>query len=859
MSPQLSAPWFLLLAIPIIAFTYVLWRRADLHLSQGRRLAALIIRLAILTLVVLGLAGLSLRIPQNRLAVIYVADLSASDVRDRSAMESFINQSSAARPAGDLNGVVTVGGTASVEQPPLAQSGFGQFQTQVQPDSTNLEAGLELAGAVIPSGYRRRVVLLSDGRQNVGDAHLAAGILSSRGMRVDVVPQRIRGGPDVRVDGVSLPQSVRQGERFTLTVHLQSNEVTPAHLDFERDSALIGTRTLTLRSGASSVSLSQGPLKPGFHSYTIHVSATVDTQPQNNVGSGFTIVGGPPRILVIASHPADATDVVADLRSTGLSVRLEQPGNVVPTLDSLQHYSSVVIVDTSADELGGPLMDQLIPYTRDLGHGLVVIGGQRAFGLGGYGNTPLNQILPVQMNIPQRKELPTVGVALIVESLESPLPVNISKEAAKGVLQLLGEQDKVAINDAGGETPSGWVVSLRPARNKPAIAEAIDGMTPGDPNSYRPFLTESANALAHAGTRLKHIIILGDGDAYDTGYAELAKQIRRRGITISAVGTNEGGPRDVHTLKTIAGNGGGRYYHADDVANVPKIFLHEAQTVARSGVVHSTFVPRVVASTSGLLSSGSLPVLTGYVATTPKARAETVLISPKSDPVLATWQFGLGRTVAWTSDASGLWTRSWLRSHETEHFWSALVRSTLPAIAQHLLPVTTSAHGVTGQVTVDTPPSLGGQPLVTAHVGGPGGQHLDLTLQPSSPGHYMGTFPARREGTYFVNVTARGGGHAAAGEGGLDMAYPAEFAESGTDTPFLLGLARAGGGSVLTDPAGAWTGNVPPAYDQQSLAFALWLISALLFPVDIALRRLVVSGRDLRRLRDAVLPHRSAA
>jgi hypothetical protein len=450
-------------------------------------------------------------------------------------------------------------------------------------------------------------------------------------------------------------------------------------------------------------------------------------------------------------------------------------------------------------------------------------------------------------------------VALIVESLEAPLPVDISKAAAKGVLQLLGEQDKVAVNDAGGISASGWVVSLRPARNKPAIAAAIDGMSPSDPNSYRSFLLQAANALSHAGTRLKHIILLGDGDASDTGYATVAQQIRQRGITISTVGTNEGGPRDVQTLKTIAHNGGGHYYHADDVTNVPKIFLHEAQTVARSGVVHTTFVPRAVASTSGLLPSGSLPSLSGYVATTPKDRAETVLISPKSDPVLATWQFGLGRTIAWTSDASGLWTKYWLRSHTTQHFWSSLVRSTLPVVAQHLLPVSTSSHGVQGRVAVAAPASLGNQPRVSARVSGPGKEHLTVELQPSSPGHYTGVFPAARQGAYFVNVTAQGSGHALTGEGGLDVAYPAEFAVSGTDMRFLRDLAFAGHGSILPDPVAAWDGNVPAVYDQQSLTFVLWLVAALLFPIDIAIRRLVVSSRDLRRLRDAVLPNRRAA
>jgi uncharacterized membrane protein len=859
MIPQFEHALLALLVFPLGALTYWIWRRAYPHLSQRRRVAALAIRLIILALVVLGLAGLSLQIPQNRLAVVYVADLSASDSRDRSGMQTFIDQSSSARPRDGLSGVVTAGGNAAVEQPPLPISGFGQFGTQVQGDSTNLESGLELAGAVLPNGYRRRVVLLSDGRQNVGDALLAARILSSRGIRVDVVPQSVRSGPDVRVDGVSLPQSLRQGERFSLTVTLHSNVRTHAALDLERDSTLLETRRVSVRRGTTALSLPQRPLKPGFHSFTVHIAPQADTQPQNNVGSGFTIVGGPPRVLVIAARPSEAANVVYDLRSAGLGSDLRPPSAVVPSLDWLQHYASVVIVDTSADELGGALMNQLVPYTRDLGHGVVVIGGQRSYGLGGYGNTPLEHILPVSMNIPQRKDLPTVGVVLIVESLEAPLPVNLSKAAAKGVLQLLGEQDKIGVNDAGGETASGWVISVRPAVNKPSIAQQIDGMTPGDPNTYRPYLIEAADALQHAGTRLKHIILLGDGDAYDEGYPQLVRDIRRRGITISTVGTNEGGQRDASTLKAIARAGGGKYYHADDVTNVPKVFLHEAQTVARSGVVHTTFVPRVISSVPGLTNSGALPPLTGYVATTPKDRAETVLVSPKFDPVLATWQYGLGRTVAWTSDASGLWTRSWLPSTSTRHFWTALVRSTLPAVSQRQLYVTTASSGATGRVSVETPGSLGSQPSVIAHVGAPNRQRVAVTLQQSAPGRFSGSFPASQQGAYFINVVARGSGHTLTGQGGLDVAYPPEYAVNGTDMRFLHAVARAGGGAVLSDPRRAWSENAPAVYDQEPLTFVLWLLATLLFPVDIAIRRLVVSRRDLRRLRDAIRPSRRAA
>lgn len=859
MAPLFVTPTALLLLVPLGVATIWMWRQAYPHLSRERRVAALCVRLAIITLVVLGIAGLSMRIPEQRMAVVYVADLSASDARDRSAMQNFIDQSTRSRPGDGLSGVVSVGGNAAVEQPPLPITGFGSFGTRVSRGSTDLERGIELASGIIPDGYRRRVVVLSDGRQNAGNALLAASILASRGTRVDVVPQTVRSGPDLRITSVSLPHSLSPAEHFRLQVHLQSNSPMIGTLDVERDGTLLGTRRIRVPRGATTVSIPQRSLRPGFHTFTAHVTSRVDTQLQNNVGTAFTIVGGPPRILVVAARPAEARNVVADLKATGLATNLRSPSQLVPSLDWLQRYSSAVIVNTSADALGNAFMAQLVPYTRDLGHGLVVIGGQQAYGLGGYGNTPLDQILPVHMNIPQRKDLPTVGVVLIVESLEAPLPVNLSKEAAKGVLQLLGEQDKIAVNDAPGDGTSGWILSLRPAVDKPGIGSAIDSMTPGDPSSYSPYLRSAAQVLARAGTRLKHIILLGDGDAYDENYVQLARSIKSRGITISTVGTNEGGPRDAATLRTIARYGGGKYYHADDVANVPKIFLHEAQTVARSGVVPGSFTPRAVSLAPGVPDAGQMPTLSGYVATTPKSRAEMILVSKKFDPVLATWQYGLGRTVAWTSDASGLWTRAWLRAHATRHFWSTLVRSSLPTVSQRQLFVSTALHGPAAAVGVQTPPALGSHPQVQARIGVPGGRPLRLALQPSAPGRFSGTFSAVRQGSYPIHVTARGAGHALTGEGGLDVAYPPEYAGTGTDRHFLRRLARAGHGALLDSPEGAWTNNVPAVYAEEPLAAILWLIAAVLFPVDIALRRLALSRRDLLRIREAMRPSRRAA
>jgi hypothetical protein len=254
----------------------------------------------------------------------------------------------------------------------------------------------------------------------------------------------------------------------------------------------------------------------------------------------------------------------------------------------------------------------------------------------------------------------------------------------------------------------------------------------------------------------------------------------------------------------------------------------------------------------------AMPALDGYIATTLKPRAEMVLASSKMDPVLAGWQFGLGRAVAWTSDAAGLWSRDLVRNPRANRFWSDVIGWTLPAGNANQLYVSTSRAGGQGRVVVDVPASLGAAPRVDARVSGPAGG-MTIELQPASPGRFSGAFPATRPGTYFVTVDARGASHAAGGEGGLDVAYPDEYRVGGTNRAILQSIAQAGGGSVFSSPSAAWRDALPAAYQQHSLTPILWLIALLLLPIDIATRRLVLTRRDLEALKEAIARRRAPA
>jgi uncharacterized membrane protein len=846
-----DSPIFLLLLIPAVAASVLFWRNGFVNLSRNRARVALGIRLVLLALIVLGLAGMSLDLGQSRQAAVIVADLSSSDSRDSTQMQQFINKVALTRSGADRLGVVTFGREATVEQPVSPMSVFGSFQTQsqLQPDYSNLAGGLLLGNAILPPGYEHRVTLLTDGQQNVGDAVSAAQLLHTLHVRVDVMPTHVTTGPDVLVDSVTMPSQLRPDEQFILTVAIHSTIATSVPITIYRDQTLVVSTTRNVAPGETRFSFKQKPLHPGFHTFTVRINPVRDTISQNNTGSAFAVVTGKPKVLVISPSPAPAANVLASLRTTGINSTLETPAQLIPSLGFLERFAGVVIVDTPVEDFNPHLVDDLVPYVRDLGRGLLVIGGTESYGMGGYGQTGLEKALPVAMNLPKRRDLPTAAVVLIIESLESNSQVNISKVAGKGVVSLMTQQDWIAVNDAnGGQFP----VPLQHVTNKSAIDGRINSMIPGDPMSYAPDLRDAANVLKGVRATVKHIILLGDGDAFDPSYQRVLTSIRAQGITVSSVATNGMGYSDISTMQNIARWGGGRFYNANNPNAIPQIFLREARTFARSGIITGKFYPQILSSNPMLKDLHSMPYLTGYVATTPKPTGEMVLVSKKLDPVLAAWQFGLGRSVAWTSDASGLWTKDWLAAPGGNRFWSDLVAWTLPSASQGKLSVVAGSSQGEGTLSVTVPSTVGPTPSVTARILGPSLKTSTVQLQPVSPGLFQGSFPASAQGAYFVSAEASGASHAEIGEAGVDIPYSAEYRTSGTNMSLIRAIARAGGGSVVRSPSSVWAGNLAPASARQSLSLWLWLLALLLLPIDVGVRRLIVGRRDLEAILRAI-------
>ncbi len=821
---DLIRPLFLGAGIIALAAIAVIWSRLAPPLAPRRAQVSLGLRALIVVLLTGALAGFELQTTPSAQSLIVVADLSASVQNAQDTELATVKRILDSRQGDNRAGLVSFARDPQVELNATTAPQFGSFQSRPNPHYTDVASALQLAGSIMPGDTRRHVVLVSDGRSNLGDAAAEARLLQAEGVRVDSIAVNVPVGPEVLVDRLDAPRSIAAGEQADVSAVIVSNTVTAATVRWYVDHTLVNTVHLQLAAGETALTQIVQPAQPGFHSVQAVVDPTVDSYAENNAGEALIQVVGPARVLLVEDTPGGAASLAPALQSTGMLTTTVAPAQMPRTSADLAAYATVVLVNVPASSLGVEEMALLQAVTRDLGLGLVVIGGSDSYGPGGYAGTSLETTLPVQILLPEKRQKPPVAVMLVLESSEGQQGDQIIRGAAESVIDQLTPRDSVGVTNGSGGT---IVVPLAPLTDKAAVKKKIDAMGLGDPMSYQPDLTAADTELGKSAASLKHIIMLGDGDPFFVTQQSVVAGIHAHGITISTV--------------VVGANG-----QSNNIQDVPQIFLKETNEALKPWIVEGSITPRLSSLAEVLpgVPLDSFPALTGYVATTPRAAADVVLQSPQGDPLLATWQYGLGRVVAWTSDAQGRWTAALLEWPSANRFFGDLVRYSLPQSADPALQVETQVQGDHTHLLVTSPGSSG--EAVSVGVVTPDLSDTTLALSSTGPGRFEGDLRTDQVGSYLLHITDSVGGTVKhASTIGLVVPYSPEYHSLGTDIATLSAIARAGGGVLLTDPSSAFNVPVPPIHAVLPIGELLLVLAILLFPIDVALRRLVFRAEDL--------------
>jgi len=778
--------------------------------------------------------------------LIVLADRSAS-IRASSDRQKQIVRSLAAKiPAHDRLGLVGFGRESAIESPAYERLNFSDFGTQPNENYTNFEDALRLGSSLLPADTAGHLLLLSDGRQNLGDGIAQARALRQNGIRLDAMAINVPSGPEVQLDSVKAPSTIPAGAAARIEVHIRSNIETQGGLRVFMDREPVHSSPIAIQKGDTQASVTLPAGAAGFHSIHAELDSRQDGISLNNSGEALLRVLGTQRVLIVEGTEGAGINLVRALKAASIEAEVLPPERAPSTVADWAKYQAVALTDVPAPSLGADRMQTLQSAVRDLGVGLSVFGGPNSLGPGGYATTPLEATLPIDMAISDRAKKPPIAVVLVLESMEDPRADAVMRGAARSVVDNLSQQDMVGITDS----QTGFVVPLQKLTDKNKIKKAITSIPSfGDPPSYSPFLQAAAKALEKESAATKHIVIVGDGDAEDN-YQPVISQISGKGITVSSIGVNvEGQAQFMETMHSIARIGKGRFYQSDDPSQVPNLLLQETQKGLKPWIVEEDFRPTLGAPSQIMagLDLLSFPHLTGYVASTAKPAAEVVLQTPQQDPLVAQWQYGLGRAAAWTSDLGGRWTSAVLAWPSGGRLLANLVAWTLPPGDDPDLQLETSTAGDQGHLLVKAA-DTGPQPpvdSVIANIVSPDLKPVQIPLQSTGPGRYEADFPADRVGPYLINVTLSANGrHLRSATGGLAVAYSPEYRFLGTDLGFLKALAAAGGGKLLSKTSQVFRQQLPPSRVRTSMAFAFLTVAILLLPLDIAARRLVFRRGD---------------
>ena len=860
-------PWFLAaLVVVLAAELWISWRSRGVTARQWRW--GLVVRGSIGALLVLALVNPVIPRTSNEVTAVFVVDASASMGESLDEARSWV-QAAMTNADGGGWAVVEFGSDARIGTP-LGTDAYRPARG-VEREATNLARGIRLAESVLSGETRQRVVLVSDGRPNSGDLQAEIDRLRTLGIQVDVHTVAGETRTDAAVAGIDMPNRVNAEEVFQATVEALSTIAGRAVVELHDDDGLIERREVDLEPGSNFVTFPVEAGAAGLQHLTARVALGGDSVAENDETINAVEIEGPASVLIVEGIDADGSTLVEVLEARGLvteTISIES----LPGLQELAVHRSLVLVDVSVRDLSDQKMATVGAFVRQLGRGLVVVGGTHSYGLGGYRDTELEAILPVDSEATDAQREVGVAEVLLIDTSESMgachcdesgmdsgeggvNKTDISKAAAIRAIEALGTDDEVGLLAFSGL--GNWVIPLQEFPSREVIEDGVGSLRPFGETRVIPALRDAAEALRESDKELKHIILLTDGfttelevgsDFVGAPFAgdlvEEVAELAEEGITVSVVGTGEGA---IPALEEVAEAGRGRFYPGRDLNEIPEIFVDETRLASRSYINEGEFYPAVTSTAAAVRDLASSPPLLGYVATSPKPTADIQLqVGEFSDPLLASWRVGLGKVTAWTSDGGDKWAAQWAGWDGYADFWSNVIRDTFPLAGSEGQQLQARIADQLMTITLESSEAwpAGTDPI--ALMSYPDGTSEEVRLDRVSDYEYAAVVPARQGGTYAAGVSIeRPDGETAVLSTIASRSFAAEYLPGDPDPGLLAGISSATGGrGEITAEQAFDADGLEPGVSEQTYRWWFLLIAALLWPLDVALRRLRISRTD---------------
>lgn len=832
--------------IKIILFSFVILGYFTFQIIKYRKLIKpnrrrywILVRVLTLLFLILSLTAWNINLTAKDTSTIFLVDSSISVEDSKRGIEEYINSQLVSMEAKDKAAIITFGKKPMVDMPLTDRVGDIKLISEPNPYFTDIQGALGFAVDCFPEKSNKRLVLITDGRENAGDALEAANRLREKKINLEIHYIDSHKGNDVQLTSIELPNNIHKSENIPMELTIDSTiDVKGTFYLYSGNEVLI-EEDIKVSKGENIFKYYISLNNKANMNYQGEIVFKEDNNLKNNRVTGSLQMGHKPRVLVVGKKE-DIHTVEALLRSMDIELHSYTPEEAPDNIDFLSEFNGIFLVNVHHDDISSSFEANLNTCVKEFGVGLIVVGGEESFALGGYKDTVLEDMLPVSCKMKGNKKQPNTGLVLIIDSSGSMddesggiKKIDMAKEAAIRSMGILEDNDYIGVL-AFSDTLQ-WIVPLRSASDKEVIEQDIGRLGSKGGTLIIPAISEGIKKLEDTPVKIKHIILLSDGQGEKEGYDTYINNMKKNNITLSTVAMGQDADQEV--LKKLSKESKGRSYFVKDFEAIPNIFAKETYLATKKYINNEEFTPIQVDSSD--FSKDELPNLKGYIGTGIKDEATLILKSPLDDPILAQWQYGLGKVIVWTSDLNGRWSNSWIEWDSFQTKWSSLISSVISDKSHKSIELALEkSKGKVEAFVVQTKPKSNEK--IEMMVQGPQESKEAVLLRQVFTGKYRGSFFLDKEGTYYITAKLTND------EGTIERViktinrdYCPEYElDRGSGIKTLTALCNATDGRFIDKETNVFKQPIRKNKSDIHISFILLPLALMLFIADIAIRKL---------------------
>lgn len=846
-STELKNSFIILALVVILIEWYVL---SGLKLKRPDMIRALLIALMIISLL-----DINIKKSAEKTTTIFALDMSSSVSLNRDETIDKINKAFSKKDKKDIVGSVAFGQRAVINSYPSEETVYFDFNSYVDNSHTNISDGLTLGSTIIDAKTKKRIVLISDGNENIGDVQKSARSFSSLSIPVDVYYTASDITDEAQITSINVPKAINKNSGYNIDVNIYSLSENSGKLLIYRNDKLIVTEEITLKEGENRLVFSDVMEDGGNIIYRAELAPLKDAIYENNTSYAYSYVEDMARVLIVSEN-GSGDEITSIIENSRVYYDVYDPMEIPQDLESLNLYDGIVLADISLEDMPDGADEVLEAYVKS-GGGLVVTGGENSFALGGYYGTKLEEALPVSMELKDEGKLPTQGMILVLDRSGSMSSgeygiskLELAKEAAIRSVDALSEKDYFGV--IAFDTQNIWVSDYAVlGAAKENVKDKIAHISPGGGTSILPAVTEAYQVLRNSDTKLKHIILLTDGQDDGRGYNDIINKMKDAGITLSAVSV--GKDSDKVLLKRLAEDSGGRYYYSDEFTDLPKIFTKETFMAGKKYINDEEFYPVIGSGGSILQGISALPSIGGFINSTEKPRADVVLYAKDKAPLLASWQYGLGRSIAYLSDYQGHWSSKLINTDEGVRLFRNMMSYALRKQVGSDITVSVEPMGDKSRVLVGLP-YLSEERTLEAKIIAPDMTENNAQLKIISPGKYEGEIPFSSTGAYIMNLKTLINEEEGSIVTGFNIPYSPEYdiRNMSQGKAKLMKVAELTGGRVIENMDDVFMPLPQRVYESYNIGGIILILAIIFLLIDIASRRFPFLRRKLFKRKQTI-------